>query len=102
PDRGGDDLDDVHADEVEPRRELARCPQEVPGGHASRLGGPGPGCERGIEHVDVDGEEDRTFSDGGTGALDDLADAELADVMHEERGDPVLVLPCELGLARPV
>ena len=29
-------------------------------------------------------------------------DAELADVVHEERRDPVLALPCELRLAGPV
>ena len=33
---------------------------------------------------------------------DDRVDAEVADVVHEERRDAVVALPAELRLARPV
>ena len=64
-------------------------------------GVPVPGAKR-VEDVDIDGEERRPAANGGHRALDDLADPELADVVHEERGDALLTLPCELRLARPV
>ena len=65
-------------------------------------GVPVPGATGGIEDVDVDGQEDRAVPHGAHRPLDDLADAELADVVHEERRDALLALPAELDLARPV
>ena len=101
-DPGRDHLDDVHPDEPEPRRELAARPQEVERRHPTRLGRPGSGREGRVEHVHVDREEHRSLAHGGDRPLDDLADAELADVVHEEARDATLALPGELALARPV
>ena len=100
--RRRDDLDDVHADEVEPRRELAavaqrRSPDVMPPGSGVPVPGANAGSSTSTSTVRKTGPRRR-----GDGALDDLADAELADVVHEERRDPALALPRELGLARPV
>ena len=65
-------------------------------------GVPVPGMNAGVEHVDVDRQVDRPGPDGGDRARDDLADAEVADVVGEQARDPVLGLPGELLLAGPV
>ena len=86
----GKDLDDVHPDELEARRNLAARPEQVGRRHAARFGRARSGRERGVEDVDVDGEEHRPVADRGDRPLDHLADPEVADVVHEERRDPVL------------
>ena len=102
-DRGRQHLDDVGADEVAPSGDLAAAgTQQVAGGHPARLGRARPGRERGVEHVDVDGQERRAVADDLERALDDRVDPELADVVHEERRDPALGLPGELVGPGPV
>ena len=90
------------ADEVDARGDLAHRPEEVDRRHAARLRRPGARRERRVEHVDVDRQVDRPLPDVRERSLDDLADAEVADVVHEERRDPALALPLELGRPRPV
>ena len=63
PTRGRDHLDDVGADEVEPRGDLAAGPQQVDARHPARLGRARARRERRVEHVDVDREEDRPRAD---------------------------------------
>ena len=85
------------------RRARARGspPQEV-GGLIPPGSGVPFGRDRGVEHVDVHGQEHGTLADRRDRALDDLADPELAEVVREYD-----VIPCsryagELYLARPV
>jgi hypothetical protein len=47
-------------------------------------------------------EEHRPVADRGDRSLDDLADPEVAHVVHEVRSDAVLALPGELRFTRPV
>ena len=101
-DGGRDHLDDVDADELELGGHGADGEQQVARGHAAGLGRAGAGDERGVEDVDVDGQVRRAGADGLDRAPHDLADAEVADVVHEQAGDPALGLPGELRLARPV
>ena len=84
------------------RRERRGRPEEVDRRHPARLRRPGARREGRVEDVDVDREEDGPVADDLDRPPDDLADPELADVVHEEARDPVLGLPGELGLARPV
>ena len=65
-------------------------------------GVPVPGRDRRVEHVDVDRQEHRARADDPGGAADRVLDAERRDVVHEQRRDPLLALPGELLLARPV
>ena len=84
------------------RGDLAARPQQIRRGHAAGLGGAGPGREGRVEHVDVHREEGRALAGGLDGALDRLVDALLADLVHEDRCDPLLGLPGELLLPGPV
>ena len=87
---------------LEPARDLATRPEQIRGRHAAGLRRPGARCERGVEDVDVHGEEHRPVADRCDRSLDDLADSEVAHVVHEVRGDAVLALPGELRFSRPV
>jgi len=100
--RGRDHLDHVGTHQLDARGDLAHRPQEVDRGHAARLRCARARRERGIEHVDVDGHVDRPLPDVRERALDHLADPEVTDVVHEERRDPALALPLELGRPGPV
>ena len=97
-----DDLDDVGADEVELGGDRADGEQQVDRGHAARLRRARAGDEGGVEDVDVDGQVGRARPDRRDRAPDDLADAEVADVVHEQARDPALGLPAELLRPRPV
>ena len=76
--------------------------QQVAGRHPARLGRPGAGRERRVEHVDVDRQEHRPAPDRRDRVGDDGADAAVADVVHEVGDDPVPLLPGELLGAGPV
>ena len=84
--------------EASSRQAQSRSALVIPPGS----GVPVPGANAGIEHVDVDGQERRRVADDRDRLLDDRADPAIADVVHEEARDPVLRLPGELLLARPV
>ena len=76
--------------------DLAAGPEQVGRGHPAGLGRPGAGRERRVEHVDVDGQEGGARRRPARArARHDLADPELADVVHEEARDPALGLPGE-------
>ena len=66
------------------RARLAAGAHQLGAGHPARLRGAGSGGEGGVEHVDVDREEDRPFPHRVHGALDDRVDAELAHLVHED------------------
>ena len=85
-----------------PAREVPAGPEQIGARHSARLGRAGAGRERRIEHVDVDREERGHVAHDRDRLLDDGADAHVSDVVHEEARDPVLGLPGELVLARPV
>ncbi|MCP9486729.1 MAG: hypothetical protein MSC30_12775 [Gaiellaceae bacterium MAG52_C11] len=76
-------------------------PEEVGRRHPARLGSPRSGCEGRVEHVHVDRDEDRAGTDALQGALEDGANPELADVVHEVADDPLLGLPAELRRPGP-
>ncbi len=85
-----------------PAATRAHRPEQVDRRHAAGLGCAGAGCEGRVEHVDVDRQEDGPPADDADRVLDDGADAPIAHVVHEEARDPVLGLPRELFLSRPV
>src|SRR5215207_6899751 len=101
-DAARDHLDDVRADELELGGDRAHPEQQLARGHPAGLRGAGAGDERRVEHVDVDGQVGGPRPDGRDRAPDDLADAEVADVVREQARDPALCLPRELPLPRPV
>jgi hypothetical protein len=84
-----------HLDDVGARRDRRGLrsrdrPEQVGRGHAARLGRAGAGRERRIEHVDVDRHEHRPLADVRERPRHDLADPEVAHVVHEEARDPAL------------
>ena len=101
-DRRRKNLDDVGADELDPRGGLAHRPEEVDGRHPAGLRCPGPRRERRIEDVDVHRDVRRAVADVRQRPFDDLANAKVAHVVHEEAVDSVRLLPRELIRPRPV
>src|SRR5439155_349735 len=77
-------LDDVRAHELDPCGDLADGPEQVERRHPAGLRGARPRRERRIEHVDVDRQVDRALADVRKRPFDDLPDAEVVDVVHEE------------------
>src|SRR5690348_5776791 len=73
-DGGGRDLDDVGADQVDAGGDGAAGPEQLTRGQAARLRRPGARGERGVEDVDVDGEQHRALADDGDSLFDDRAD----------------------------
>src|SRR5947199_10811464 len=59
---GGRDLDDVRADQVDAPKHSQES-ERFGGREARHLRRAGSGCERRVEKVDVEGQEDRSFAD---------------------------------------
>src|SRR6266496_6707641 len=78
------------------------CSSDLGARHPAGLLSPGPGRKGGIENVDVDGHVGRPGADHPDRPLEHRRDPELPHVVHEEAGDPALLLPGELLRAGPV
>ena len=86
----------------EPGRRCAAGPQEVARRHPAGLRGARARRERRLQDVDVHGQKDRSRSHALDRVRHHLLNADLANLVHEEAGDPTLGLPGEHLLARPV
>jgi hypothetical protein len=101
-DRRRADLHHVGSDHVERGGEGAGRPQQIGRGHPAGLGGAGAGGTRRVQHVNVDGHEDRSGADQRDRLGHHVADPALGHVVHEQRGDAALALPGEHLLTGPV
>ncbi len=86
---GRQDLDQVPADEVDPRHP-AHERERLVRGEASHLRRAGARGVRRVEAVDVEGQEDGTVPGAGPDPLEDRLDPRVADLLHRHQLHPEL------------
>src|SRR5215469_114343 len=98
---GRGDLHHVAADEVD-AGQAPQHAQQLPVAQAARLGRPGPGRERRVEHVDVQGQVHRQALDPLGDRIDRAAHAEIVDVAGPDgpEAEPLVVIEVAVAVDR--
>src|SRR5215472_3472946 len=98
---GRGDLDHVAADEVD-AGQAPQHAQQLPVAQAACLGRPGPGRERRVEDVDVQGQVYRQVLDPPGDGLDRAAHAEIVDVGRPDgpEAEPLVVIEVAAAVDR--